>query len=84
LETRNQYLKEVVQSGDHSAVFRVIQEENEIHRQRIKSVNPKLSTVVEFLPEEMNLSVIECDRVRSFFLEESRRSAVGSNAMLSI
>jgi hypothetical protein len=41
------------------ALFRVIEEENEIHRQRIKSVNPKLSTVVEFLPEEMNLSVIE-------------------------
>jgi hypothetical protein len=27
---------------------------------------------------------VVCDRVRSFFLEESRRSPVGSNAMLSI
>ena len=59
LETRNQYLKEVVQSGNHNTLFRVIEEENEIHRQRIKSVNPKLSTVVEFLPGEINLSVIE-------------------------
>jgi len=59
LETRNQYLKEVVQSGDHNTLFRVIEEENEIHRQQIKSVNPKLSTVVEFIPGEMNLSVIE-------------------------
>jgi hypothetical protein len=28
LETRNQYLKEVVQSGDHNTLFRVIEEEN--------------------------------------------------------
>ena len=59
LETRNQYLKEVVQSGDHSAVFRVIQEENEINRQRIKLVNTKFSAVVEFIPGKINQSVIE-------------------------
>ena len=59
LETRNKYLKKVVQSGDPSTVFRVIKEENEINRQQIKSVNPKLSTVVEFIPGEINLSVIK-------------------------